>query len=209
MQRQYSIGDEGLQASPAVAQSRRGQLTTFVHPLLSWLDARLDLRLVHTFLATLHVLLEFRHRNNGLLLSELGAYLASPAHAKARTKRLSTLVRSARWSAQLIEHFLWSQAENRLATLEQAGEEGLRLGDESVIEKPESIAKDRLVCGALQQSASPQTHQARLLQSSWWPAHFCPGHELADLAPAWEASTSRASGYEVVDDARPLCSDAA
>ena len=73
MSSQYSIGEEGLQAAPVVAQFLSHHLTTFVHPLLSWLDARLDLRLVHTFLATLHVLLEFRHRNNGLLLSELGA----------------------------------------------------------------------------------------------------------------------------------------
>jgi hypothetical protein len=144
MPSQYSIGDEGLQASPAVAQSLSHQLTNFVHPLLSWLDALLDHRLVHTFLATLHVLLEFRHRSNGLLLSELGAYLASPDHAPAGTKRLSNLLRSARWTAQLIERFLWQQAENRLAALEQAGEEGLLLWDESVIEKPESIALEGL-----------------------------------------------------------------
>jgi hypothetical protein len=93
MQRQYSIGDEGLQASPKVAQDISQQLTAFVHPLLIWLDSLLDLRLVQTVLATLHVLLEFRHRNNGLLLSELGAYLASPDHAEACTKRLSNEAR--------------------------------------------------------------------------------------------------------------------
>ena len=71
------------------------------------------MRLVHTFLATRHVLLEFRHRNKGLLLSELGAYLASPDHAKARTKRLSNLVRSAKWAARLIERFRWQQADQR------------------------------------------------------------------------------------------------
>jgi hypothetical protein len=100
--------------------------------------------LVQTFLATLQVLLEFRHRNNGLLLSELGAYLASPDHAPAGTKRLSNLLRSAKWAASLIERFIWQQAEQRVAALEQAGEEGLLLWDESVIEKPESIALEDL-----------------------------------------------------------------
>jgi hypothetical protein len=71
MQRQYSIGDEGLQASPKVAQDISQQLTAFVHPLLIWLDSLLDLRLVQTFLATLHVLLEFRHRLSGCAITAI------------------------------------------------------------------------------------------------------------------------------------------
>lgn len=144
MQLQYSIESQGLQASARMAQELSSQLTTFVQPLLVRLDALLDLRLVHTFLATLHVLLQFRHRNNGLLLSELGAYLASPDHAPAGTKRLSNLLRSCKWTSQLIEDFLWHQADQRLADLEQAGEDGLLLWDESVIEKPESLALEGL-----------------------------------------------------------------
>lgn len=62
---QYSMESEGVQASAAVAQDLSRRLTTFVQPVLAGLDALLDLRLVQTFLATLHVLLEFRHRNNG------------------------------------------------------------------------------------------------------------------------------------------------
>jgi hypothetical protein len=124
---------------------------------------------VHTFLATLHVLLEFRHRNNGLLLSELGAYLTSPDHAPAGTKRLSNLVRSAKWTPQLIERFLWQQTDQRLLALEQAGEEGLLLWDESVIEKPESIARDRLVRRSIEQGPTLKAHQAWLLQPTRWP----------------------------------------
>ena len=84
-----------------------------MHPLLLRLESLLDLRLVHTFLATLHVLLEFRQRNNGLRLSELGASLASPDHAPAGTKRLSNLLRSAKWVSSLIERFLWQQADQQ------------------------------------------------------------------------------------------------
>ena len=103
-----------------------------------------DVRLVQTFLATLHVLREFRHRHNGLLLSELGAYLSSPHHAPAGTKRLSRLLHAPGWSAHLIEHFLWQQADQALSRLGQAGEKGLLMWDASVIEKPESIALEGL-----------------------------------------------------------------
>lgn len=144
MSSQYSIWGEGLQASPQVAQQLSQQLTTFVQPLLAWLDALIDLRLVQTFLSTLHVLVEFRHRNNGLLLSELGGYLASPDHAPAGTKRLSNLLHSSKWASSLIEGFLWQRAEQRLAALEQAGEESFLLWDESVLEKPESIKAEGL-----------------------------------------------------------------
>jgi hypothetical protein len=119
-------------------------LTGFVQPLLVELDALLDLRLGQTFLATLHVLLEFRHRNNGLLLSELGAYLVSPDHAPAGTKRLSNLLHSFKWTSPLLEGFLWQQADRRLTALEQAGEDARLLWDESVLEKPESSVLEGL-----------------------------------------------------------------
>lgn len=144
MQPQYSIESQGWQVSATVAQQLSRQLTSFVQPLLIGLAALLDLRLVQTFLATLHVLLEFRHRNNGLLLSELGAYLSSPNHAPAGSKRLSRLLHAPGWSSHLIERFLWQQADARLTALEQAGEESLLMWDESVIEKPESIALEGL-----------------------------------------------------------------
>ena len=144
MSSQYSIEEEGLQASPQVAQDLSRHLITFVHLLLAWLDAKIDLRLVQTFLATLHVLVQFRHRNNGLLLSELGAYLASPDHAPAGTKRLSNLLRCPHWGSHLIERLLWHQAEQRLASLEHAREEARLLRDESVIEKLESLALEGL-----------------------------------------------------------------
>jgi len=88
----------------------------------------------------------------------LGAYLASPDHAKACTKRLSTLLRSARWAASLIEHFLGQQADNQGAAFQQAGEEALLLWDERVIE----------------QGASAQPHQTGVLQSPRWAAHLRP-----------------------------------
>jgi hypothetical protein len=110
----------------------------FVRPLLAQLDRLLDRRLVQTLLSLVQVILMHRHRNHGLLLSELGAYLASPEHAPAGTKRISRLVHCGRWGKQLIEGFLWSLASQRGDELSTAGELPLVIWDESVLEKPES-----------------------------------------------------------------------
>jgi hypothetical protein len=148
-----------------MAQDLAQQVETFLHPLLLWLDARLDKRLVRTFLQTVQALLQFRHRAHGLLLSELGAYLLSPAHAPAGTKRLSNLWHSPKWTARLIERFLWDQASSRLPTLEEAGEEALVIWDESVLEKPESLAAEGLC-------AVRSTKAARLKRIK--PGYFNP-----------------------------------
>jgi hypothetical protein len=116
----------------------------FVAPLLSTLDAQIDARLVRTFLRVLEVLLVFRNRAHGLLLSELGAYLLSAAQAPAGTKRLSNLLRCTKWASEMIGGFLWQQAQVRLDGLSAAGEDGLVLWDESVVEKSESLAAEGL-----------------------------------------------------------------
>lgn len=84
------------QASAQAAARLSTQLVSFLAPLLRSLDQRLDRRLVSTFLATLIAIVQWRNRNHGLLLSELGAYLLSPEQAPAGTKRLSNLLRSER-----------------------------------------------------------------------------------------------------------------
>jgi hypothetical protein len=121
-----------------LAQRLRHELRAFVAPLLRQLDQQLDRRLVITFLDTLQALLAFRHRNLGLLLSELGSYLAPAGHAPAGTKRLSNLLRSPRWQAALLTQWLWSTACARVQQLTEAGEEALLIWDDSVLEKSES-----------------------------------------------------------------------
>jgi hypothetical protein len=73
----------------------------FLRPLLVELNGRLDRRLVRTFLGLVIAIITRRHRNQGLLLSELGGYLLPPAQAQAGTKRLSRLLLSRRWSLQV------------------------------------------------------------------------------------------------------------
>src|SRR5438876_6766466 len=103
---------------PALSEHLHKRLTSFLAPLLVTLDAQMDARLVRTVQATVEAILSLRHRNYGLLLSELGGCILSPAHAPAGTKRLSNLLRSSRWSAALLERFVWQQAEARVEALE-------------------------------------------------------------------------------------------
>src|SRR5438128_10707759 len=56
-----------------VAQGLGEQLAQFLYPLLVLLDKTLDKRLVRTFLQMVQVIITFRDRANGLLLSELGS----------------------------------------------------------------------------------------------------------------------------------------
>lgn len=99
--------------APAVAEDLRERLYQFLSPLLTVLDALIDVRLVRTFWQTIETMLLFRNRAHGLLLSELGGCLLSPEHAPAGTKRLSNLFRCDKWAADVIGDFLWKQAKER------------------------------------------------------------------------------------------------
>lgn len=91
---QYDRDAQIAQESREVSQKLACDLSTLFAPLLAALDAQLDVRLVRTFLATIAVIIQFRNRAQGLLLSELGAYLLSPQHAPAGTKRISNGARA-------------------------------------------------------------------------------------------------------------------
>jgi hypothetical protein len=116
----------------------------FLLSLLVTLDAYLDRRLVETFLGLVLVILMHRHRNQGLLLSELGGHLLNPGQAPAGTKRISNLLHSPNWSSQLVEDYLWQQGDQRVVELQQQKETVLVVWDESVLEKPESLQLENL-----------------------------------------------------------------
>jgi hypothetical protein len=104
----------------------------------------MDRRLVHTFLDLLPVIVMHRHRNQGLLLSELGGFLLGAEHAPAGTKRISNLLRSLGWKAQVVEDYLWQQADQAIDQRLHPQEDVYVIWDESVIEKPESLKAERL-----------------------------------------------------------------
>src|SRR5215212_11245071 len=144
MSRDSATSAVRAQASELAAKHLSHQLAGFLAPVLRTLDQRLDRRLVSTFLATLIAIVQWRNRAHGLLLSELGAYLLSPQHSPAGTKRLSDLLRSERWKASLLAEWLWQQADTRVQALRSAGEDVLLVWDGSVLEKPETIKNDDL-----------------------------------------------------------------
>jgi hypothetical protein len=116
----------------------------FVRPLLRELHANMDRRLVHTFMDLLAVIVMHRHRNQGLLLSELGGYLLGAEHAPAGTKRISNLLHSRAWQSKLVEDYLWQQADQAIDQRLYPQDDVYVIWDESVIEKPESLKAERL-----------------------------------------------------------------
>lgn len=131
------------------AQELAEELEGFVRELLVELDRALDKRLVETFQRTLQAILTFRHSLHGLVLSELGGYILSPAQAPAGTKRLSNLLRSGKWSIKIIEGFLWRRAQQAVE-----GQARIYVGwDESVVEKPESLKAEGLCAVRSSQAA--------------------------------------------------------
>lgn len=120
------------------------RLVQMLRPVLVEMKRRVDRRLVKTFLGLVLAILMHRHRNTGLLLSELGGYLLGPEHCQAGTKRISNLVHSARWEASVLEEFLWQRGTQRVEELWEQGERPLVIWDESVLEKPESLQAEGL-----------------------------------------------------------------
>jgi hypothetical protein len=116
----------------------------YLRPLLEQLHQRLDRRLVNNLLGLVLAIVMLRHRNQGLLLSELGGYLLDPGQAPAGTKRLSRLLHSRRWDASDIEEYLWAQAQVRIQTLAAEHQTILAIWDESQIEKSESLTLEGL-----------------------------------------------------------------
>lgn len=116
----------------------------YLKPVLTRLNKQMDRRLVKTFLGLVIVLLMHRHRNQGMVLSELGGYLLSLHQAPAGTNRISNLLRSEKWSAEEISEYLWETAVEKVVEMQTSGEQALAIWDESVIKKAESIKAEGL-----------------------------------------------------------------
>ena len=193
MQSQYLIGREAPQVPPyeavAMAQGLAEAVARFLFPLLVQLDGLLDKRLVRTFLSTIQVIITFRDRANGLLLSELGGYLESPDKAPAGTKRLSNLLHSPKWGAWLMARFLWQRAGQQVEEWTQAGEEGLVIWDESVWEKPESQQLEGL-CAVRSSKAKRLTHYKKGYYSPPQKPIFVPGLQSHGLRNVYDFPSS-------------------
>src|SRR5690348_13908964 len=82
-------------------------LESFLMPFLLQLDEVLDKRLVRTLLQCLVAIIRLRNNPQALWLSELGSYLQGydgyAQTATAGTKRVGKLLRSLKWTADLID----------------------------------------------------------------------------------------------------------
>lgn len=172
---------EGEQASAEMTAALARRLERFLTPLLLYLDQFLDKRLVRTLARLIEVVIAFRHSTQGLLLSELGGYLLSPRHAPAGTKRISNLLRSRRWTHEVLARYLWWQADQHVQAWETAGRDVLAVWDESVLEKPESNALDGLCAVRSSQAARLKHIRPGFYNPPGGPPVFVPGLQWLEL----------------------------
>jgi hypothetical protein len=130
-----------------------------------------------------------------LLLSELGAFLATPTHAPAGTKRLAKLVHSPQWHASAIDAFLLDQGQAVVAAA-PPGERVLCILDGSVLEKPESATVE-----GLRPVRSSKARRVTRPRPKLGKGYYCgkptgpylvPGYQwLAALLAPWHPPTDR------------------
>ncbi len=184
----------GHEAGRHQGQLAAKQLQIFLGPFERWLDAQIDRRLVRTFFLALQAIVRFRHNRSGLLLSELGAHVLSPSQAPAGTKRLSNLLRSPRWSHTLLGRFLWFRADQALDHLEEEDKTALAIWDESVLEKPESIALEGLCSVRSSKAARLKRIKPGFFNPPGGPPVFVPGlHWLTVMVSGMHGPPSLAS----------------
>lgn len=116
----------------------------FLLPLMGKIGADLDNRVVHTLRDLVLVMIIHRHRQQALLMSELGGELLGEAHAPAGSKRIGNLLHSERWQAEQIEAELWRQGDEKVEQLNGSNDPALVIWDESENEKPESLTSEGL-----------------------------------------------------------------
>lgn len=135
---------EKKQESHQKAEELGGLCGAYLQPLLQQMHRQLDGRLVRTLRDLVVVIISHRHRNQGLVMSELGGVLLGAEHAPAGRKRISNLLHSPRWQAQAIEEHVWRQADQKVTQLQADQIEALAIWDDSENEKPESLAAEGL-----------------------------------------------------------------
>src|SRR6185436_13549401 len=116
----------------------------YLKPLLQELHKKVDRRLVKTMLDLVLVILMHRHRNSGLLLSELGDHLLGGERGPAGVKRIASLLHSHRWRSSLIVKWMWGRGDEKVKELSERKEAVYVIWDESVLEKSESLQAERL-----------------------------------------------------------------
>ncbi len=152
MPAKYDTTASQEQESEPVLPSLAQQFEKYLEPLLIWLDAYLDKRLVRTFVYAIAAILQFRGNQQALQLSELGAYLPCSGKEPAKTKKLQRLLSSKNWGKFILEEFIWRKADKRVREMRATGERILCIWDGSVLEKADS-EKSEGMCSVVSSKA--------------------------------------------------------
>lgn len=156
------------------------QADAFLQPYTNALYQQMDVRLVRTFHDAFVGILVNRNNSKGLILSELGGYIAGLLNAVSGTKRLGNLFRSERWCSTDIEKVRLSSAQNQVAAWSGEGRRVLGFIDDSTLEKPESWFSEGL-CAVYSSKAQRLT---RIKKGYYHPpvSRLCvPGFEWTAL----------------------------
>ena len=148
----------------------------FLQPLLEQLHGLVDRCLVKTLMDLVLVIVLHRHRNNGLLLSELGDHLLGGERGPAGVKRIASLLHSVKWEGRLILNYLWKQGDEKVKELRKQKEQVYVIWDESVLEKAESLKAEGLC-------AVRSTKAARLKRIK--PGYFNPPADRPIFVPGF------------------------
>src|SRR5258708_147656 len=115
-------------------------------------------------------ILRLRNNPQVLWLSELGSYLegygGEAPSAPAGTKRVGKLLRSVKWTVELIDRYLLEKADAEVQKLKAEGKRILCLWDGSVLEKAES-EKLEGVCPVLSSKAKRCQRSKRGVIFNW------------------------------------------
>lgn len=179
--------------------------TAYFAPLLTLLDQHLDRRLVHTFAATTVNLIRHRGRELSLLLTELGELLLGGPHAPAGVKRLWRLLKSPKWTAQLVSDWVLTQADQAVAAACARDGEALLVLDGSVIEKPfahklEGLMRVRSAHARILERASggPPRKPPLLVSGFGWVGAVVTGFTGSLTLARLHGYSSKAPGDEAV-----------
>ena len=146
--------------SPKAATFILHQSNKYLDDLQQQLNSQIDKRLVRTFYDLFITITMFRNRVMGLIISELGGYICGFDHAPAGTKRISNLLRSKKWKADLIDDFFFTRTIQRIEQLKEQGIRALMLWDDSRVEKNESWVMEGL-CSVWSSKAKRMTRIRR------------------------------------------------
>jgi len=168
----------------------------FLQPLLEELHKRLDRRLVKTVLDLVLVIVMHRHRNNGLLMSELGEHLLGSDRGPAGVKRIASLLHSLGWQSQMILKYLWQQAHAKVIELSQTEQAAYVIWDESVLEKSESLKAEGLC--AVRSSKAVRLKRIK-------PGYFNPPTDRPIFVPGFNWLQILVTGMQGVPVLAHLC----